>query len=93
MRTDTSHETAEANAGYRLPHTMKEVEITEADLEEDHMEAVSQLLRDMDDDAPGSDVVEPCQNFRYDLCEECHKRFVHDPLGKEQAQKFHFSKN
>ena len=68
-------------------------EITEADLDEDHMEAVSQLLRDMEDSAAGPDVAEPYKNFRYDLCSECHKKFVRDPLGKESAQKFHFSEN
>ena len=30
MKMDTSHETAEAHADYRLPHTMKEIEIAEA---------------------------------------------------------------
>ena len=65
--------------------------ITEADLEEDHMEAVSELLREMEDNL---DEPEPtCQQFRYDLCPDCHKKFLRDPLGKETAQKFHFSKN
>jgi len=69
-------------------------EITEADLDEDHMEAVSQLLRDMDDDVADPDNLEPaCHNFRFDLCTECRKKFVRDPLAKEVAQKFDFSEN
>src|SRR5436309_10988932 len=50
-------------------------EITEEDLEEDHMEAVSQLLREMEEsDAPEG--VEPSsRNFRYDLCPECRQRY------------------
>jgi hypothetical protein len=68
-------------------------EITEADLEEDHMEAVSQLLRELEDNADEVEVPPPYKNFRYDLCSDCHTRFVRDPLGKEVAQKFHFSKN
>jgi hypothetical protein len=68
-------------------------EITEADLDEDHMEAVSQLLRDMEDNVVSPDMAEPYKNFRYDLCPECHKKFVRDPLGKENAQKFDFSEN
>jgi hypothetical protein len=68
-------------------------EITEADLDEDHMEAVSQMLQDSDDEL-GNDSLEPAnKNFRYDLCPECRKRFVRDPLGKEGAQKLHFSEN
>lgn len=68
-------------------------EITEADLDEDHMEAVSQLLRDLEENQASPDLVEPTKNFRYDLCPECHKKFVRDPLGKENAQKFDFSEN
>jgi hypothetical protein len=68
--------------------------ITESDLDDDHMEAVSELLRDMEDNPEDPDVVEPAyKHFRYDLCPECHTRFVRDPLGKESAQKFDFSEN
>jgi hypothetical protein len=69
-------------------------ELTEADLDEDHMEAVSQLLNEIEEGLADSDGIEPVsQCFRYDLCPECRKRFARDPLGKEGAQKFHFSEN
>jgi hypothetical protein len=69
-------------------------EITSADLDEDHMEAVGQLLRDMDDETLAStDIVEPYKNFRYDFCPDCHQKFLRDPLAKETAQKFEFSEN
>jgi hypothetical protein len=69
-------------------------EITEADLDDDHMEAVSELLREMEDSLEDPDVAEPPhRHFRYDLCPGCRKRFVRDPLGKEAAQKFDFSEN
>jgi hypothetical protein len=70
-------------------------ELTEADLEEDHMEAVSQLLREMEE---ADDAVEPaCRHLRYDLCPECRERYLRNPLNKElskeAAQKFDFSEN
>jgi len=69
-------------------------EITEADLDEDHMEAVSQLLRDIDEEIIDPGLTDPAtQNFRYDLCHECRKRFLRDPLGKDGSQKLHFSEN
>ncbi len=69
-------------------------QLTEADLDEDHMEAVSQLLREMEDSLDGPETTEPSnQHFRYDLCPECSKKFVRDPLAKEAAQKFDFSEN
>jgi hypothetical protein len=68
--------------------------ITEADLDDDHMEAVSQLLRDMEDNPEDSVLTEPStQHLRYDLCPDCRSKFLRDPLGKEIAQKFDFSKN
>jgi hypothetical protein len=69
-------------------------QITEADLDEDHMEAVSQLLRDQEHGLADPDETAPAyKNIRYDLCPVCHKKFVRDPLGKEAAQKFDFSEN
>jgi hypothetical protein len=71
-------------------------QLTEADLEEDHMEAVSQLLRELDEEA--AETIEPARhNLRYDLCPECRQRYLRDPLSKElskeAAQKFDFSEN
>jgi hypothetical protein len=69
-------------------------ELTEADLDEDHMEAVSQLLQDMEEGLADPELAAPAtQNFRYDLCPECRGKFTRDPLGREGAQKFHFSEN
>jgi hypothetical protein len=69
-------------------------ELTEEDLDADHVEEVGQLLRDMEDGLCDPEQVEPArQNFRYDLCPACKKRFVRDPLSKETAQKFDFSEN
>lgn len=33
------------------------------------------------------------REFRFDLCSECYKRFVRNPLGRESAKLTHFSKN
>jgi hypothetical protein len=68
-------------------------EITEADLDEDHMEALSQTLRELEENEASPELTEPYKNFRYDLCSECHKKFVQNPLAKEAAQKFDFSEN
>jgi hypothetical protein len=69
-------------------------EITEADLDDDHMEAVGELLREMEDNLAEPDALaEAAQHFRYDLCPQCRKKFARDPLGKETAQKFDFSEN
>src|SRR5262249_1679983 len=60
-------------------------EITEADLDEDHMEALSQTLRELEANEASADLPEPYKNFRFDLCGDCHKKFVQNPLSKEAA--------
>jgi hypothetical protein len=68
--------------------------ITEADLDDDHMEALCAQLQEMEDNDLEVEELEPAsRHFRYDLCPDCYKRFVRDPLGKENAQKFDFSEN
>jgi hypothetical protein len=67
--------------------------LTEADLDEDHLEAVSKLLREMDENGDPPAPPPVTQERRYDLCCACRERFLRDPLGKESTQKFHFSEN
>jgi hypothetical protein len=68
--------------------------LTEADLDEDHLEAVSELLRDLEHGDLDPELTQPSfRQFRYDLCPECHKKFVRDPLGRDAAQSFNFSEN
>jgi hypothetical protein len=67
-------------------------DLTEADLDADHLEAVSELLQQREEaDEPPLDP--PYARMRFDLCNQCRKRFLRDPLGREAAPKFHFSKN
>ena len=68
-------------------------EITEDDLDDDHMEAVSQLLRR--DEGLTSEELEAQvrKGFKFDLCSCCHVKFLKDPLGREYLHSFDFSKN
>jgi len=68
-------------------------ELTEADLDSDHMEAVSELLREIEELDEPVDLEPASRHLRYDLCIDCRKRYLRDPLGKEASPKFHFSKN
>lgn len=67
--------------------------LTEDDLDEDHLDSVSQLLRDMEVSGESEALPPPSQQRRYDLCRACRDRFLRDPLNKETAQKFDFSEN
>jgi len=64
-------------------------QITDDDLDEDHMEAVAELIRrheSMDDDD-----TRICRSFRFDLCDCCHKKYLSDPLGRELTRLADFS--
>jgi hypothetical protein len=68
-------------------------ELTEDDLDEDHMEAVAELLCQLEQ-ADDSMEPEPVKRqLRFDLCGSCRQRYLRDPLGRESAQKLHFSPN
>jgi hypothetical protein len=68
-------------------------EIKEDDLDDDPMEAVSQILQ-RDEGLTSEELAQTQpQAFRYDLCSSCHRKFTRDPLGKETLHQFDFSKN
>ena len=84
------------------PHFVVKVEVfaahdpaglTEDDLDEDHMEAFCEMLREMEEEAKAEHSSPAAQQLRFDLCATCRQRYLRDPLGKEAAQKFDFSEN
>jgi hypothetical protein len=63
------------------------------DEDRDHLEEIQDILErmeDSDNDAIGDDVY---QQLRFDLCPECRKKFIKNPLGRETAKAFGFSSN
>ncbi|MEX0675618.1 MAG: hypothetical protein WD063_00985 [Pirellulales bacterium] len=65
----------------------------ESDDDRDHLQEIQEILQrsaDDDDAQIGSDVYE---QLRFDLCPECRKRFIQNPLGRELSKQFDFSKN
>ena len=58
-----------------------------------HLQEIQDILEQLDDvdsDQIGADVY---RQLRFDLCPSCHKKFVKNPLGREAAKLFNFSKN
>jgi hypothetical protein len=65
----------------------------ELDDDRDHLREIQEILLrsvDADDAQIGSDVYE---QLRFDLCPECRKKFIQNPLGSELSKQFDFSKN
>ncbi len=68
-------------------------QITEDDLDDDHMEQISEILQH-DESCGRDETIEPArQGFRFDLCLCCRAKFVKDPLAREGIKLFDFSNN
>ncbi|MGA2616505.1 MAG: hypothetical protein ABSF26_02780 [Thermoguttaceae bacterium] len=59
----------------------------------DHLQEIQEILERLEDaegDAVGDDVY---QQLHFDLCPECRRKFIRNPLGREMAKAVGFSKN
>lgn len=70
-------------------------EVSEDAEDRDHLQEIQDILErmeDADDDRIGQDVY---QQLRFDLCPECRRKFMRNPLGREavKAKAVGFSKN
>ena len=65
--------------------------LSPGDLDEDHVEAVSELLQQQENLA--IDDADLRREFRFDLCPECHARYIKDPLNRDIFPALNFSKN
>ncbi|MAT72387.1 MAG: hypothetical protein CMJ58_23025 [Planctomycetaceae bacterium] len=64
----------------------------ELDDDRDHLQEIQDLLERLDDDEDslGQEVY---HQQRYDLCGECRRRYVKNPLGRLAPEHFGFSQN
>ncbi len=70
-------------------------ELTEADLDSDHVEEMAQLLNDIEDGRADEMLVESPRSAkkRFDMCPLCYRKFLADPFGRANVAKFDFSEN
>jgi hypothetical protein len=68
-------------------------EADDSDNDRDHLQEIEDILEQLDatGEAPPGDEV--YQQLRFDLCAECRKKFLSDPLGRRTAQQLNFSQN
>jgi len=71
----------------RDPH-----EMNEGDLDQDSLDDLNEVLEQIEDGEESENLTPAYKQIRYDLCPDCHKKFLRDPLHKEAA-KFDFSEN
>jgi hypothetical protein len=60
----------------------------------DHLQEIQDILERLEDEADQQIGADVYQKLRYDLCPECRKKFLENPLGRESAKAvFGFSSN
>lgn len=72
---------------------MEPVNADEIDEDSDHLLEIHEILErqlDIDNDQVGADVYRKC---RFDLCANCHRKFVKNPVGRDSMSHFGFSQN
>jgi hypothetical protein len=57
----------------------------------DHLEEMEDMLERFDDEAAVLD--SETQTLRFDLCDECRRRFLRNPLGLKPGKQLDFSNN
>jgi hypothetical protein len=63
------------------------------DDDRDYLTEIHEYLERLDEDDDESFERAECQLLRFNLCDDCRKNFLLDPLGRRVAQPFDFSKN
>lgn len=63
-----------------------------ADDDRDNLLEMNEILERMDDAESGAVGDDVYQTLRFDLCRDCRRRFLRNPLGRE-SKKFNFSAN
>jgi hypothetical protein len=63
------------------------------DEDRDHLMELHEIIERSETAAGplGGDSV--CRRERFDLCQECHRKFTRNPLGKDSAKQLDFSNN
>ena len=59
----------------------------------DHLQEIQDLLERLEDPENGQVGDDVYQELRFDLCPECRKKFIKNPLGRETAKVLDFSQN
>ena len=65
----------------------------ELDSDRDHLQEIQDILEQMDGDEDEQLCDDVYHQTRFDLCSECRKKFVNNPLGRLTKHEFDFSKN
>ena len=67
--------------------------LTEADLDQDHLQAIADEISLMDSTSEFHLPEPVSKSIKLDLCPTCQRRFEKDPLARESRKRFNVSPN
>ena len=67
--------------------------VDEEDEDRNHLQEIQDILERLEDSQNDQIGDEVYQQLRFDLCPNCRKKFVKNPLGREVAKVLGFSEN
>jgi hypothetical protein len=59
----------------------------------DHLQEIQEILQRTEDATDPQISHDVYEQLRFDLCTECRKKFIKNPLGRDHSKQFDFSKN
>jgi hypothetical protein len=65
---------------------------SERDDDRDHLEEIQEILAELGDD-DALDVAPETAHCQFDLCRECYRKFIRNPLGRDLVHALDFSEN
>lgn len=65
----------------------------ELDSDRDHLQEIQDILEQLDDTESDQMSDDVYHQVRYDLCSECRKQFLKNPLARASAHELNFSQN
>ncbi len=72
---------------------MEPLEVDEFEDDRDHLLEVQEILERLEDSESEAISDELYQRSRFDLCSECYREFIKNPVGYEGRAHFGFSQN
>ncbi len=67
--------------------------VMQCDDDVDHLSELHQVLEGLVDDEIENDISEVSLSGDYDLCPECHRQYLKNPLGRDAMLQLGFSNN
>lgn len=68
-------------------------QLQESDLDVDQLQEVAQALTGIDECETSPDDEHRTRQYRFDLCANCHQKFLRDPLARDAHRRLDFSSN